>query len=291
MEKILIIGASGQIGGACMNVLAADFKLVGTYFSHAKENLLKLDFTDKENLESVMKSVKPSVVILASALTNVDYCETHPLEAKKMNEDAVSSVAFECNKINAKLVYISTDYVFDGQDGPYTEEDIPSPISIYGRTKYNGELNAKKAGKWLIIRTGNVFDYGFDEKNFVVRTIERLKNNEQIKVQSDLFASPTLATHIANAIRLLLLAKKSGLYNVCGQEVMSRSQLATQIAVFFKLNAKLITPIKSSELNLAASRPLRGGLISKKLELEVGLPAMPLQTAFSLIQKKMDKNG
>ncbi|MEK6843472.1 MAG: SDR family oxidoreductase, partial [Candidatus Micrarchaeota archaeon] len=266
MEKILIIGASGQIGGACMQILAKDFDLVGTYFSNNKENMLKLDLTDKENLNLVMESTRPSIVILSSALTNVDFCETHPLEAKNMNEDAVKSVSDECNKLGAKLVYLSTDFVFDGNDGPYTEEDIPNPISIYGRTKYNGELNAKKTNKWLIVRTGNVFDYGFDEKNFVVRTIERLRNGEQIKVQSDLFASPTLATHIACAIRLLLLAKKTGLYDVCGLEVMSRYQLAMQIALFFKLDSKLITPIKSLKLNLAASRPLRGGLISKKLE-------------------------
>ncbi len=286
-KKILIIGASGQIGGACLKELAFDFEVHGTFFSHPKKGLMNLDFTDEAKISNIMEKVRPDIVILTAALTNVDYCQTHEKEAELMNAHAVALVCNQCTKMGSRLVYISTDYVFDGKSGPYGENAKTSPINIYGKTKLKGEIEAMKSKEWLIIRTGNVFDFGFDEKNFVVRLIERLRRGEEVLAQTDLYASPTLATHIAKGIKMLLLKGKSGIYNICGKETISRYELSLTVARFFNLDSTKIVPVKTTDMGSAALRPLKGGLRSDKAELDVGLKPLPLLEALEIIKGKM----
>ncbi|MEK6954521.1 MAG: SDR family oxidoreductase [Candidatus Micrarchaeota archaeon] len=286
--RVLVIGASGQIGGACMEALRDQFELIGTYNTHPKATLIKLDFTNEKEVRELIGKTKPFSVILCAALTNVDYCEIHPDEAQRMNHLAVQYVADACITNAARLVYLSTDYVFDGKAGPYKEDAKTGPISVYGRTKLDGEKEALKVLGCLIIRTGNVFDYGYDDRNFVVRLIGNLRQGKEAKAQTDLYATPTLASHIARAIGRLLDLGKSGTYNVAGKETISRYDLSMQVAKFFNLPEGLIVGVKASDLGTAAKRPLFGGLVCEKLLKETGIEPLPLLDALKIIKAKME---
>lgn len=148
MEKILIIGSSGLLGLKVYQLFSKDYKSIGADLKPIKEidnsNFHQIDITDKKGVLKLITNVSPSVVILTAALTAVDFCEDHNKEAWKVNVEGPKNVAAACEHINSKLIYISTDFVFDGQKNKYSETDLPNPISYYGLTKLEGEKTIRK---------------------------------------------------------------------------------------------------------------------------------------------------
>jgi len=271
MKKVLIVGASGQVGSALFDVLKDSFNLEGTYLNQKKDNFIHLDITNSEEVAATIGSHKPDIVILTAALTHVDYCETHQDEAFRINVNGTRHVADACISNNSKLVYLSTDYVFDGRNGPYTEEAVPNPINYYGKTKLEAENIVRKLTDYLVVRTTGVFDFGYDQKNFVVRLINNLTSSKEVKVPDDQFANPTLATFLASCIKMLLEKDSRGIYNVAGGEYLSRYSFAIKVANFFGLDTNLIIPMKTSLLKQEAKRPLKGGLVLDKIKHELNV--------------------
>lgn len=273
MKKVLLIGV-GFLGEKLLPLFQKNgFEVKGT--SIDGKNFLKLDIVDKISVEKVFQNFLPNIVILTASLTNVDYCEEHPAEAQKVNVDGVENVAEACKKFNSKLVFYSTDFVFDGEkeNGNYSENDKVNPLSVYGKTKLEAE---KRIGEifpeknFLILRTSTLYGFGknFDKKPFTDWVVESLKAGKSINVVSDQITCPTLTDDLANATLRLVRKNKNGLYNVVGSEAISRFGFAKKIAKVFELDSELILEIDSSKLLQKAKRPKNSSLNISKIEIE-----------------------
>src|SRR5262252_5555446 len=268
----LVIGASGLAGQSLMRTLRQRNKnVVGTYATRARDGLRLLDFTDAGRIHECLTAVKPMTVYLTAALTHVDYCEDHPEEAMKRNVEAPTRVAQEAAGVGAKLVFYSTEYVFDGKNGPYQEEDNPAPLSVYGRTKLAAEQAIGEiCPDALIIRTTVL--YGWDQKsvNFAMQIYARVQAEAEMTIPSDQIGNPTLADYLAEASVDLVQRETSGVVNVVGKDLVPRSEFAKALVRTFGGNPERVIPVTTASLKQKAARPLRGGLRTEKVTRLLG---------------------
>lgn len=274
MKKILVTGSKGQLGRA-LNRCLINFSEIkyGLYNTDIKETVDEylgkihyLDITNNESVEQLILLNQPDVVINCAAHTAVDLCETDRESAHKINVEGPRNIAVACERIGAKMVHISTDYVFDGKSAtPYTEEMIGNPLSYYGKTKYESEyVVMQHSSKSYIIRTG--WMYG-DGNNFVKTMLRLSEGNKEINVVCDQYGTPTSAKEVARLIRYLIETDKYGIYHGTCEGSTNWYEYATEI---FKLSNKtvIVNPIKTSEYKSAAKRPLYSVLENKRLKEE-----------------------
>ena len=281
----LIIGAFSQVGSSLLNNLYnKSEEVVGTYNTTNLSNsfynelpygqFLKLNINNYKDIEKILVDINPDVIYVPAANTNVDYCELNSKESYLTNYIGITNIVSAINNIKEKysrrkeplLVFYSTDYVFDGEKGLYTENDIENPINIYGKHKLLAETYIKENSKYyIIIRTNGVFSN--ENKNFVGRLVENLKAGKEATISDDEFGTPTYAPDLADAsVRLVenigysLRSDQTPLVNLVGREYVSRYEFALNIAEIFHCNSNLIKPVKSESLNRPAKRPLLGGL-------------------------------
>lgn len=267
--KILIIGASGLVGGNCLRYLSSqNHQCIGTYFSYPAKDTVYYDTLNIDNPGNFdLNKFSPEVIIHCGALTHVDYCEQHPEESERLTVQSTHNVIEIARKFSSKLIFISTDYIFDGENGPYDEEAIANPISVYGQHKWDAEELIKKSNlPHLILRITNV--YGDEErgKNFVARIIEQAIKGQHLtlKLPVDQYATPINAHDIAKAINLLLKDDQQGIYNIASTDYMNRVQLALRILKYFPKATYDLIPLTTLEMNPPAARPLQGGLKTNK---------------------------
>lgn len=265
-RRALVIGASSQVGrNAAAAFAARGFEVVGTANTRAGGALRPLDLLDRAGLKRVVKEVGPQVCVLAAAMSRVDGCEGVPDQAHATNVVAPTLVAEACREVGATLVFLSTEYVFDGLAGPYAEGDRPRPISVYGATKLEGERRVLAIHPDnLSIRTTVVYGWHPGDKNFVMQVIEHLTAGERMRVPADQYSSPTYAPDLGEAITALA-GRTSGVLNVVGPEIIGRYELARQAARVLGLDERLLDPVTTAELRQAAPRPLRAGLTTGRL--------------------------
>lgn len=289
--RILIIGASGLLGSYLVKYGSDYYEIFGTYNLHELkgEKFLKLDVTNRKETIELITKIKPDVVIDTHSITNVDYCELHPEEAWNINVNGTKNVVEACKILGCKLVFISTDYVFDGKKTIYTEKDKPHPINLYGRTKYICEKIIESFDiEHLIIRTSVLYGVGGSGKEpFPIWVIKNLKEKKEIKVVIDQFNNPTYAGNLANIIYLLLRKKKKGLFHVVGKDNISRYEFAIKIAEIFNLDKNLIIPITSAQLPQAASRPKKLNLSINKLKRVLGIETMGVEEGLKELKKEL----
>ena len=283
--KVLITGGSGLVGSELINQLVPNKHEVHYASRNAgasgKGYFHRTDFLDSQSMQQLAE-IRPDWVIHAAAETNVDKCEDIPEQAKKLHVDAT----FALKKMfpAAKFAYISTDYVFDGKAGPYTEKSIPCPLGVYARTKFAGE--ATMTPDDLIIRTTIVFG-NHQRPNFVNWLDGKLSRGEPVRIVNDQWGSPTYAPHLARAIGYLLQENK-GVFNVVGPDVMSRYDFAQRVAETLGLDGSLIKPVTSEGFMQKAPRPMHAGLRIDKL-LNSGFVMPSLEEALR-DYKKMREN-
>lgn len=229
--KILITGAEGQLGRELMKLYPDS---IGTSHDHSKRLYLPLENHDA--IVKLLASEKPDLVINCAALTNVDRCEKEREYAYRVNGLAVKYLAQECRKIGARLVQISTDFIFDGTTGNYAENAPPNPINYYGLSKLASEHFALSSEENLVVRTSGVFGYS---NNFPLFVYNKLKNGGVVNAIKG-FYSPIHAENLAKAIKKLIDLKEVGIINVAGERV-SRMELALGIAEYFGLDKNMIT--------------------------------------------------
>lgn len=235
--------------------------------------MIPLDVTEREEFQRVVGEVRPSVIYFAACTANVDYCEEHGDLTAKTNVEAVQSAVEFANRHGGKLVFFSSEYLFDGTGGPYDESASPNPICVYGRQKLEAERSIMGAAQdWLIIRTAVVFSWETQGKNFLYRLITTLRDGECIRVPVDQISSPTYAPDLAGAVLQLVERGATGVFNVTGPRVVSRYEFALAVARTFELDPRLIVPVTTAELNQIAPRPLRSGLSVRKVEQALGRP-------------------
>ena len=282
--EYLVLGASGLVGGAFYAWLFERGRdVVGTYHTRPKPGLRRHDFTSTNAL--LRDELEPDVIFMATALTHVDYCESHPEEAQQRNVEDVRVVVDYCRARRRQLVFFSTDYVFDGADGPYPEDAAPRPLSVYGRTKRLAEELVLTVPRALVLRVTNVFDIGFDDRNFVHRCVTQLRDRRALVVPSDQLATPAYATWLADQCMTLhargaILRRDSPrvLHAGC-DDLVTRGELARRIAARLGADASLIEERPTPALGQAAPRPLRGGLRNDAWKRLLGVERLPLDDA------------
>ncbi|MFN8282009.1 MAG: SDR family oxidoreductase [Chitinophagales bacterium] len=267
--KVLIIGASGLVGSNCLTYFKGkNWNSVGTHFSYQAKDTVYFDTLNLNNPENFnVHDFKPTVIVHCGALTHVDYCEQNEAESYVKTVVSTQNMITLAGQLEAKLVFISTDYIFDGESGPYDEEAKVNPLSIYGRHKLKAEQAVIAANPDnLVLRITNV--YGDEErgKNFVSRIIEQVLEQKKLtlKLPIDQYATPINAADIARCLYLLLRDNKNGIYNIASTDYMNRVQLALTILKYFPNAEYDLIPLTTPEINAPAPRPLQGGLKNKK---------------------------
>ncbi len=273
-----MIGASGLLGSKLMEQARGRYETVGTYNPEVDRKdmwrLEPLDIGSKEEVGALFKKTSPDTVILTAAMTNVDACERHPLLANRVNASGPALVARSCNVVEAKLVHVSTDYVFDGtKRRRYTELDVPRPISVYGTSKLAGERAVLSTAPNAVVARPAVL-YGWspleDKDNFVTWVLKRMRKGEKAPLFQDQFISPTLADDLART--LLDLAEKdvSGVWHVSGPDCLDRPTCGRMIAKAFGMDEALAVAVPSSSVSLPAKRPAYSCLDVSKVEEMLG---------------------
>jgi len=273
-KRLLVIGASGLLGSKIFVQAGSRYDVKGTFNPEVdgKQSwrLEPLDIGSKEEVERIFEKAGPEVVILTAAMTNVDACERQPLVANRVNATGPELVARSCKKAGAKLLHVSTDYVFDGsKNRKYTEEDVPRPISVYGQSKLAGERAVLKTLPGSIVARPAVL-YGWnqleDKDNFVTWVLKKLKKNEKVPMFQDQRVSPTYADDLAAT--LLALAEKdvAGIWHVSGPDCLDRPSCGRTIAEVFALDPGLVISVPSSSVSLPAKRPKNSCLDVSKTE-------------------------
>ena len=288
--KILVIGASGQVGYELMEqAKARDIEVHGTRFKQQNSLLYSLDIRNKEEVKKLITELNPTHVILSGALGNAELCETDPKLCHEINVEGTRNVAEASQEIKAHLTYISSDYIFDGKTGPYGEEDKPNPINEYGKAKVEAEEIVRQNENHIIIRTTNIYSYGYDKKNFIAGLIEKTSNGQDFRVPKDQIGTPILASELARANIELLEKRFNGTINIVGPDRVNRVEWCERIASVLKLNKELIKGVETSELNQKAKRPMNAGLKTEKLN-ELGIKIKNLEDSAKEIQELMNQN-
>ena len=289
-DKILIIGASRLLGKKLYDVGKKKYDVFGTYNKHKLQGktLFHLDVTDKTDVFNLINKIKPNLVIDTHSITNVDYCELHKDDAWNINVVGLRNIAEVCKIFGSKLIFISTDYVFDGKKLNYGEKDKLNPLNYYGKTKAISEKILELLGtNYTILRTSVIYGVGSQGKQtFVSWVLEKLRANKEIKVVIDQFNKPTLVDDLANISYLLYEKDIGGLFHAVGKDLISRYEFAKQIARHFNLNQNLIKPTTSSELNQVAIRPRKLNLSTNKLERVLKTIPRGIEEGLKLIKEK-----
>jgi dTDP-4-dehydrorhamnose reductase len=272
-RKIVVTGSSGLLGKRLMNVLKGEYEVVGIdRYASPDQNDITLDITERRRTVESAVRLHPSILVHAAAETNVDLCETDHEHARRINVEGTVNVAEGCAVAGARMIFISTDYVFDGVKGNYAETDQPNPVSFYGLTKLEAErLVTSRLPNALIVRTSVLYGWHPSKLNFATWIIKGLREQQTLKVVRDHINSPTLVDNLANAICAAIERGSEGLLHVSGSERISRFDFARRIAKSFGLDENLLVPVQMRDLNWAAKRPADSSLNVGKAEKELGI--------------------
>ena len=231
-----------------------------------------IDITQRESAIHAIATVTPTVVIHTAAETNLDRCETERDLAQRINVDGTANIAAGCARVGAKLILISTDYVFDGLKGNYAETDEPNPISYYGLTKLEAErIVVSASSNSLIVRASVLYGWHPSKLNFATWILKGLHERQILRVANDHINSPTFADNLAEAIRKAIEQDSQGVLHVAGSERITRFDFARRIARRFDLDERFLSPVKMSDLNWIARRPRDSSLSVGKAEKELGV--------------------
>jgi dTDP-4-dehydrorhamnose reductase len=249
----------------------------------------KLDITDVSEVKSVVMDFFPDEIINTAAFTNVDGAEKEKESAWKINVGGVKNIARYAQAIDAHVVHISTDYVFDGKNGPYSETDKPNPIGYYGRTKLASENELKVSGaRFSVVRTNVLYGPAkFGRPDFVKWVVSSLRNGTEIKIVTDQFGNPTFIDDLVFGIDAIVERQAESTYNIGGKDFLTRFQFTMKIAEFFELDKSLIKPIITADLHQLAARPLKSGLVISKAKSELGYNPHSVNDALKIMQKEL----
>ncbi len=258
-KRIFITGVTGQLGSTLNKYLSRYFKVL-----NEQDNFYNIDISDRSELKYFFKELSADYIINCAALTNVDFCEQNKSKSYEVNVNGIKNI-ISCTKNDTKLIHISTDYVFSGNRNIYTESDMPNPISYYGKHKLESENILRSSNRdYLIIRPSVIF--GNTGNNFYVWVRDSLKNNQEISVVTDQISNPTWSWSLSEAIYKSILSNISGLFHYGGEDIISRYDFALKIAKIHDFNPDRIIPIKTSDLNQNAKRPLNSALDVSKIK-------------------------
>jgi dTDP-4-dehydrorhamnose reductase len=296
--KILITGSNGLLGQKLVSLLfqQADIQLIATSRGANRMDFTdgyqyqEMDITDAEQVAEVIEKIRPDAIIHTAAMTNVDQCEGEKDLCWEMNVKAVEYLVEACEKHQIFLCHLSTDFVFDGNYGPYSEEDLPSPVSFYGWSKYAAEEIVKRSKcPWSIVRTVLVYGITNDmsRSNIILWVKNSLEQHKPIKVVTDQFRTPTLAEDLAMGCYLVVSKKAEGIFHISGKDFLTPYEMAIKTADFFGLDKSLISQVDASSFTQPAKRPARTGFVLEKAIQVLGYNPVSFEEGIEVLAGQM----
>lgn len=298
MKTVLLTGSNGLLGKKITAKIAAQggVQLIATSKGVNRFEELdgyiyeEMDVLDPDQVRTVLDKHRPDAIIHTAALTNVDTCHVERTLAYQLNVVAVQTLIALCEERDIYLVHLSTDFVFDGKNGPYKEDAQPNPVSYYGETKLAGEKVVQQANcRWSILRT--ILVYGvlqdLSRSNIVLWAKGALEKGDPIKVVNDQYRMPTLAEDLADACLLAVDSAAEGIFHISGKDMMSVVELVRQVADFWSLDQNLIEEISSDSLNQAAKRPKKTGFILDKAMTELNYQPHSFDEGLRLVDQQL----
>jgi dTDP-4-dehydrorhamnose reductase len=295
-KRILIIGSNGKLGSSLAYYFSrnADYETLcagagDTSYVEGVE-YEKIDITKRNNVKALFHEFFPDVVINSAGFTNVDLCETSKEFSWNINVKGTENIAMLSWAIDAHMIHFSSDYIFDGKEGPYSEDDVPNPISYYGRTKLAAENSLRSSGTRFTIFRTNVL-YGSVNRvlpDFVKWVIESLKMGKEIKIVNDQINNPTFIGDLVSCVVNSVQNDIQGIYHIGGPELLSRIEFARLIARYFKLDENLLIPVTTAELKQPALRPLKSGLVYKKAAADFNYMPTSFEDTFRFVEEHLE---
>jgi dTDP-4-dehydrorhamnose reductase len=268
--RTLVVGASGLMGAHLLEAFGALGEVAGTALSQSGDRLEHLDLADAVATRAAVERHAPAIVVCAAAISNVETCELEPVETRAVNVAGTSVLAEAARAAGATFIFLSSEYVFDGDDGPYDEDGPVSPINEYGRQKVAVEAAlAEHGADWIVARVSCVYGREARRKNFVYQLFDSLSAGRELRAPSDQVGTPTEAANAAAVIRELWSAGERGTFHVAGADRVIRSDFGAIVAEELGLDPTLVRPTPTEELGLAASRPRGAGLLNGRAAARV----------------------
>jgi dTDP-4-dehydrorhamnose reductase len=298
MKRIMVTGSNGLLGQKLtdLSLLDPEIELIATSVGPNRHNKKdgyvyeELDVLDPDRLNDLVEMHQPDAIIHTAAMTNVDACEVERTKCYELNVQSVKNLVDVCERRNIQLIHLSTDFIFDGEDGPYIEEAEPNPLSYYGETKLESERILKKSScRWAILRTIIVYGIVNDmsRSNIVLWAKGALEKGEPINVVNDQWRMPTLAEDLAECCLLAVKKNASGVFNVSGKDLMSILEIVERVADHYGLDKSLIRAISAESLNQAAKRPKKTGFILDKAIDELGYTPHSFEEGIAFMDKQL----
>lgn len=292
--KVLVTGAGGLLGSAVASLASERHQVYAAFSQHSAAigTPVRLDLLDGEGLSNAVSNAKPDAIVHSAAMTDVDKCEREHKRAEMINVEGTRLLSEAAKKAGAYFLYISTDYVFDGQRGMYNERDAANPINFYGLTKFRGEQLVEVSGAdFCIARTSTIYGVrpAAEKVNFALWLVENLRKRERVHVLEDQYVSPTLNTSLARMLLEAAERRLPGTFHMSGASRVSRYEFAKAIAEAFGLDSSLIAPTRMSEMKWLARRPRDSSLdVSKAAS---ALKEKPIQLPEAMLRLKQAMTG
>lgn len=301
MKTVLVTGSNGLLGQKITEKILNEggVNLIATSKGENRYPIKEgyvyadMDILNPDNVREVIKSYMPDAIIHTAAMTNVDTCEDQKELAYQLNVTAVATLIQICEELDIQLVHLSTDFIFDGENGPYTEEAAPNPLSYYGETKLMAEELVKKSkANWVILRTIIVYGIVSDmsRSNIVLWAKGALEKGQPLNIVNDQWRMPTLAEDLADICFLAIEHDAQGVYNASGKDMMSISELVAKVADFWHLDKGLINEISAETLNQTAKRPKKTGFILDKSMTELNYQPHSFEEGLAILDKQLRDN-
>jgi dTDP-4-dehydrorhamnose reductase len=294
--NVLITGSNGLLGQKLIHKIPTESNNVygcdlasATVVKDVDHQYVMLDLYNRKDTVDLIVDIKPNVIVHAGAMTNVDLCETEKENCWRVNVSGTEHVILGADKVGASVIFLSTDYIFNGANGPYTENDFPDPKSYYGRSKLAAE-NAFRGSRinWTIVRTNVLYGHSLSGgHSYLSWLLRSLRSGEQVRIVNDQLSNPTFVDDLAIGIESIIKRDYNGIINIAGAENFSRYEFSCRIADYFKLDKGLIIPIKTADLNLPAERPLRSGLLTNKAEEYLGYYPTAVENTLEIYQNQV----
>jgi len=297
MKRVLVCGSNGLLGQRLAFLLDGESEYEVLHSSYHRSfvndqaliDYTQLDISNRSDVKSLISSYRPDIVLNAAALTNVDFCEREREQAWKVNVAGVEHLVEVCRRINAKLIHVSTDYVFDGKFGNYTETDRANPVNYYGKTKLAGENVILSSGiEYAILRTILVYGIGVNVKNnFALWVINNLNEGKPIRCVDDQISNPTHVHDLAMAMKNVMERNANGLFHISGAETINRYNFALRAAEIFGYDKSLIARVKTADLDHRAVRPMNTTFILEKAKAQLHYSPMNISQGLMMMQQDL----
>ena len=295
--RILLTGSNGLFGQHLLTLLThhKDYQVIATGKGENRNpagnyTYLPCDLTSEDSVKKLIESARPDYLIHAAAKTQVDDCEINKAICWASNVAATQYLLNEMSKSGGHFQYISTDFVFDGEQGNYLETDETGPVNYYGESKLEAERLVQGSGmSWSIARTVLVYGVGRDmsRSNIITWIYKSLKNKQPIKVVTDQIRTPTNVNDLAGGSLLILQKQAEGIFHISGDEIMSPYDIAIKIANYFDFDRRLITPVDASTFSQAGKRPMKTGFIIDKARQKLGFKPKTFDESLKSLQGRL----